>query len=110
MDISAASFFAAIPNTTVSACLTTTSTLPSSVNPAEFVDNVLQGYRAAQEAYNDGQTAPPYVSVVASPSYQPVILDANGDRYQDKTWTANIRHNLTISDTNRTRRNCSYLS
>lgn len=100
MDISAASFLAAIPNTTVSACFTSNATLPETVNPAELVDQIMQGYRAAQETYNAANTAPPYVSVVPSPSYQPVILDANGNRYQDKVWTANIRHNLTVSDTN----------
>lgn len=99
MDIVTSEFLAAIPNPSVAAVFSTTATLPTAINPAEFLNEVITGYHEAQKDFNQNLTAPPYVSVVANPVYQPVIMDGNGGYYQDKSWNVTIRQSLAINDT-----------
>lgn len=81
-EINRSAFIAAL-GTSISSALTTTATLPSTIQPVEIFKSVYDAYLAGQTTYNTSVSAGGEAINVASPYVEGgLIFDANGNPVQ----------------------------
>lgn len=93
-DIELNDWISNIPNTSVSACFTSTATLPAAISPSEALHQVALGYRKAQEEVNNGSTGPLFISVASPIVFGTGVLKDDVGDYRTVTHRFTVRQYL----------------
>lgn len=62
----------------------------TAITPIEILEDAVSAYNKAETAFNEQQTAPPYLNSVSNPSTGVVIFDSNGLPLQPVTYQINV--------------------
>jgi len=87
-------------NTTTGAVF---SNIGTTVSPIEVLEDAISAYNKAETAFNEAQTAPPYLNSVSNPSTGTIIFDSNGFPLQPVSYQVNVLRSFgTVKSTPRT--------
>ncbi|MEG4579365.1 hypothetical protein QUA71_06980 [Microcoleus sp. MON1_C5] len=86
-EFSHAQWAAKFNNTTVGAEFAGFGT---SVTPIEVLEDAVAAYNKAEIAFNETQTAPPYLNSVSNPATGVIVFDANGAPLQPVSYQVSV--------------------